>query len=126
MISRNPILTCISTIAGVKANRMMSDRPRMPTRRRDRKKENFAKSMRNVMKRLAMIHEKYGAEIYLCAKNSRWFEFSTGTNLPPSAEEVENAYPLTVKRSPSCFRKSPDAPADRRQTQTKQDACTHD
>lgn len=57
-------------------------------RKRNRKKENFAKSMRSLMKRLEAINHKYNADIYFCAKYSRWFEFTTGANLPPRADEI--------------------------------------
>ncbi|KAH7363527.1 hypothetical protein B0T11DRAFT_353827 [Plectosphaerella cucumerina] len=65
--------------------------PRRIRQKRDRRKENFAKTMRGLMRRLAVINDKYGADIYFCAKYTRWFEFSTNASLPPSADQISGA-----------------------------------
>ncbi|KAM9875997.1 hypothetical protein VDGL01_09900 [Verticillium dahliae] len=97
----------------------MSEQPRRTERKRDRKKENFAKSMRSLMKRLLVINEKYDADIYFCAKYSRWFEFSTDASLPPTSEQIGNAYPLTFRRTATYLREQRNTPKGEPQRDTR-------
>lgn len=92
---------------------------RQASKKRNRTNENFAKSMRSIVRRLDRIHRQYGAEIYVCAKYRKYFEYASHPSLPATRREIvgrlapsktrwlistkDESYPLAVKKTPADF-----------------------
>src|SRR5687768_2024959 len=78
-----------------------------PHKKRDRTKENFAKSCKSGAARFNKLNQKYGAHIYLQVQwRGRYYEYiSDDKDLRwlKISKELETTYPLPVQWTPATF-----------------------
>jgi|SRR5688572_21596311 hypothetical protein len=82
-----------------------------PHKKRDRSKENFAKSCKSGAARFNKLNQKYHARIYLQVQwRGRYYEYHSDTDLRwlKIGEELEAIYPLPVQWTPATFMKGND------------------
>ncbi|KAJ9130683.1 hypothetical protein NKR23_g12091 [Pleurostoma richardsiae] len=73
------------------------------TRKRSRTRENVQKSLRRMMKRIDRMKKTYGVEFYFCAKYYKFYEYMSSPYFRPTAREINENYPPSVKSTPSSF-----------------------
>ncbi|KAM9877579.1 hypothetical protein VDGL01_08315 [Verticillium dahliae] len=82
-------------------------------KKRDRTKENFAKSCKSSAARFNKLNQKYNARIYLQVQwRGRYYEYNSSQDLRwlKIGKELEVIYPLPVQWTPATFEKDSDTP----------------
>ncbi|KAJ9129720.1 hypothetical protein NKR23_g12475 [Pleurostoma richardsiae] len=55
------------------------------------------------MKRIDWMKKTYGVEFYFCAKYYKFYEYMSSPYFRPTAREINENYPPSVKSIPSSF-----------------------
>src|SRR5687768_8289269 len=82
-------------------------------KRRDRTKENFAKSCKSGAARFNKLRQKYDAHVYLQVQwRGRYYEYTSDKDLRwlKIGDKLEMIYPLPVQWTPSTFVTNSDTP----------------
>jgi hypothetical protein len=81
--------------------------------KRDRTKENFAKSCKSSAARFNKLNQKYNARVYLQVQwRGRYYEYNSSQDLRwlKIGKELEIIYPLPVQWTPATFVKDSETP----------------
>ncbi|KAM9877585.1 hypothetical protein VDGL01_08321 [Verticillium dahliae] len=82
-----------------------------PYKKRDRTKENFAKSCKSGAARFNKLNQKYHARIYLQVQwRGTYYEYNSDKDLRwlKIGKELEAIYPLPIQWTPATFMKGKD------------------